>query len=105
MQLPVTSAIVGRPAAEAWVRLRKLAPPGTKISFCRGRSAPPDSTKPIAGRRLALATSWARRFFRSVYGLLVPPRTVGSDAPTRHSTPSITPIPLTWDAPTSYSEP
>ena len=101
----MTSAIVGIPAADLRVRLRKLAPPGTKISFWRGRSAPPDSTKPIAGNRFAIAISWARRPLRSVYGFEVPPRTVGSEAPIMHSTPSITPIPFTCEAPTSYSVP
>ena len=48
--------------------------------------------------------SWKRRLLRIVYGLEVPPRTVGSDAVIMHSTPSTTPIPFTCEAPTSYSD-
>lgn len=70
-----------------------------KISFWLGRSAPPDSTRLTRGSRLAKAISLARRAFLSVHGLLAPPRTVGSFAVTTHSTPSITPIPVTIDAP------
>ena len=36
---------------------------------------------------------------------MAPPRTVGSWAEMRHSTPSTTPIPVTDDAPTVYSVP
>ena len=36
---------------------------------------------------------------------MAPPRTVGSWAEMRHSTPSTTPIPTTDDAPTVYSVP
>ena len=71
-----------------------------KISFWEGRSAPPDSTRLIRGRRFASAISLARSAFFSVQGLLAPPRTVGSFAVTRHSTPSTTPIPVTREAPT-----
>lgn len=70
-----------------------------KISFCEGRSAPPDSTRLTQGSRLAKAISFARRAFLSVHGLEAPPRTVGSLAVIRHSTPSTTPIPVTSEAP------
>lgn len=100
VELPKTTATVGMPAADSRVRSRKIAPPGMKISFCEGRSAPPDSTRLITGSRLASATSWARRAFFSDQGLLAPPRTVGSLAVIRHSTPSTTPIPVTREAPT-----
>jgi len=52
---PKTSAIVGIPAAECSVSSRKTAPPGTTISACRGKSAPPLSTKNTSGKRF-----WAR---------------------------------------------
>src|SRR5437870_13627140 len=40
--------MVGMPRPESWVRLRKMAPAGTKISSdCARRSAPPDSTRLI----------------------------------------------------------
>ena len=71
-----------------------------KISFCVGRSAPPDSTSEITGSRFASAISLARSVLRSVHGLLAPPRTVGSLATIRHSTPSTTPMPVTTLAPT-----
>lgn len=71
-----------------------------KISFWDGRSAPPDSTSEMQGSRLAYAISLARRAFFSVQGLDAPPRTVGSLAVIRHSTPSTTPMPVTIDAPT-----
>lgn len=100
MELPNTTATVGMPAAESRVRSRKSAPPGMKISFWLGRSAPPDSTRLTTGSRFRSAISLARRALRSVQGLLAPPRTVGSLAVMRHSTPSITPIPVTSAAPT-----
>ena len=71
-----------------------------KISFWEGRSAPPDSTRLMQGSRLASAMSLARRAFFSDQGLLAPPRTVGSLAVIRHSTPSTTPMPVTSEAPT-----
>lgn len=80
---------------------RKSAPPGMKISFCDGRSAPPDSTRLMQGSRLAKAISLARRAFFSVHGLEAPPRTVGSLAVIRHSTPSTTPMPVMSEAPTA----
>lgn len=101
VELPKTTAIVGMPAAESRVRSRKMAPPGMKISFCEGRSAPPDSTRLMQGRRLARAMSLARRAFLSDHGLLAPPRTVGSLAVIRHSTPSTIPMPVTSEAPTA----
>lgn len=101
MEFPKTTATVGIPAAESRVRSRKSAPPGMKISFCEGRSAPPDSTRLMTGSRLAKAISLARRAFFSVQGLEAPPRTVGSLAVIRHSTPSTTPIPVTSEAPTA----
>ena len=76
-----------------------------KISFCVGRSAPPDSTSEIVGRPFSSAIWAARKPFFTVHGLLAPPLTVGSLAVIRHSTPSTTPIPVTSDAPTEKSEP
>ena len=67
------------PCADSRVRLRKTAPPGMNASACVGRSAPPDSTRLISGSRLTSAISCARSDLRSVNGLLVPPRTVGSE--------------------------
>ena len=72
------------PCAESWVRRRNCSPPGTKTSAWRGRSAPPDSTRSRSGRRFSSATSMARKSLRIVVGLVVPPRTVGSFAMTRH---------------------
>ena len=95
MELPKTIAIVGMPAADSRVRSRNVRPPGMKISFCVGRSAPPDSTSEMTGSRFASAMSCARNALRTVHGLLVPPRTVGSLAEIRHSVPSTTPIPVT----------
>ena len=100
VELPNTSAIVGMPAADSWVRSRKIRPPGMKISFCVGRSAPPDSTSPITGSRFSSAISCARSDFFSVHGLDAPPRTVGSEPLIRHSTPLTTPMPVTTEAPT-----
>lgn len=100
VELPKTTAMVGMPAAESRVRSRKRAPPGMKISFWEGRSAPPDSTRLMTGRRLANAISFARSAFFRVQGLLAPPRTVGSLAVIRHSTPSTVPMPVTREAPT-----
>ncbi len=76
-----------------------------KISFCVGRSAPPDSTSEIVGRPFSSAIWAARKPFFTVQGLLAPPLTVGSLAVIRHSTPSTTPIPVTSEAPTEKSEP
>ena len=76
-----------------------------KISLWVGRSAPPDSTSEIVGSRFSIAISLARRIFFSVYGLLAPPRTVGSLAMIMHSTPSTTPMPVTTLAPTGKSLP
>src|SRR5256886_7005411 len=53
-----------------------LRPPGMKISFCVGRSAPPDSTRLIVGSRFCAAMSAARKLFFVVHGLLAPPLTV-----------------------------
>jgi hypothetical protein len=100
VELPNTNAMVGIPAAESRVRSRNIRPPGMKISFCVGRSAPPDSTSEITGSRFSKAIWLARRIFFRVHGLLVPPLTVGSLATTMHSTPSTTPIPVTVLAPT-----
>src|SRR3546814_15818557 len=74
-------------------------------SFCVGKSAPPDSTREITGRRFCMAISLARKPLRSVHGLLVPPRTVGSFATNRQPTASTTPIPTTVLAPTGKSHP
>ena len=84
---------------------RKIFPPGMKISFCVGRSAPPDSTRLIVGSRFSWAICAARNDFFSVHGLLAPPFTVGSLATIMHSTPSTTPMPVTMLAPTVKSEP
>ena len=100
MELPKTSAMVGMPAADSRVRSRNIWPPGMKISFWVGRSAPPDSTSEITGSRFSMAIWLARRTFFSVHGLLVPPLTVGSLATIMHSTPSTTPMPVTTLAPT-----
>ncbi len=100
MALPNTAVTVGMPAADSRVRSRKTRPPGMKISLWLGRSAPPDSTRLITGSRLAMAMSLARKVLRRVHGLLAPPRTVGSLAEIRHSTPSTTPMPITMLAPT-----
>ena len=74
VELPKTSAIVGMPAADSLVRSRNVRPPGMKISFCVGRSAPPDSTSEITGSRLASAMSCARK--RLAHG----PRVAGAAA-------------------------
>src|SRR5918994_1708201 len=105
VELPKTSAIVGCLRADARVRSRKSLPPGMKISFCVGRSAPPDSTSEIVGRLFSSAICEARNAFLTVHGLEAPPFTVGSLAVTRHSTPSTTPIPVTSEAPMVKSEP
>src|SRR5579872_4452305 len=96
---PNTTQTVGMPAAESCVRLRKVAPPGTKMSACLGRSAPPDSVRETYGRRLRLAISWERSPLATVVGLEDPPRTVGSLAVTTHSTPDTTPSPTTSPPP------
>ncbi len=101
VELPNTTATVGMPAADSRVRSRNSAPPGMKISFCEGRSAPPDSTRETQGSRLAKAISLARRAFFRVQGFEAPPRTVGSLAVMRHSTPDTIPIPVTSEAPTA----
>ena len=44
--------------------------------------------------------SEARAPLRKEKGFMAPPRTVGSWAPIRHSTPSTTPMPTIEDAPT-----
>ncbi len=103
--LPNTAVTVGMPAADNRVRSRNARPPGMKISAWLGRSAPPDSTRLTTGSRFANAMSLARKVLRSVHGLLAPPRTVGSLATTRHSTPSTTPMPVTTLAPTGKSVP
>ena len=75
-------------------------PPGMKISFWVGRSAPPDSTRLISGSRFSRAISSARSVFLSVHGLVAPPRTVGSLA-TDHALDALTtPMPVTTLAPT-----
>ena len=78
VELPKTSAIVGMPIADSSVRSWKIRPAGTNRSDWVGRSAPPDSTRLMTGSRLRRAISRARRFLRSVYGFIDPPRTVGS---------------------------
>jgi len=105
VEFPNTSVTVGRPAADSRVRSRNVRPPGMKISFCVGRSAPPDSISEMSGSRFATAMSCARNDLRTVHGLLVPPRTVGSLAEITHSVPSTTPIPVTTLPPTVNSVP
>ena len=105
MELPKTSAIVGSLRALARVMSRNSRPPGMKISFCVGRSAPPDSTSATVGSPFSSAIWLARKIFRTVHGLLAPPFTVGSLAVIMHSTPSITPMPVTTLAPTAKSLP
>src|ERR1700743_707253 len=92
--------MVGMPAADSRVRSRNICPPGTKISFWVGRSAPPDSTNEMTGSRFWKAIWLARNIFRKVHGLLVPPLTVGSLATIKHSTPLTAPMPTTVLAPT-----
>ena len=88
------------PCAESWVRRRNCSPPGTNTSAWRGRSAPPDSTRMRSGRRFSSATSMARRSLRIVVGLVVPPRTVGSFAMTRHCVCAISASATTTPPPT-----
>ena len=96
---------MGRAAAELRVRSRNARPPGMNSSAWAGRSAPPDSTRLMTGSRFWRAMSEARAPFRKEKGFMAPPRTVGSWAEIRHSTPSTTPIPTIDDAPTVYSVP
>jgi hypothetical protein len=91
--------------ADSSVRSWKILPAGTNRSDWVGRSAPPDSTRVITGSRLSRAISRARRFLRSVYGFIDPPRTVGSCAISTHSTPETTPTAVTMLAPTENSVP
>src|SRR3984957_16128867 len=105
VELPKTSAIVGTPIADSSVRSWKIRPAGTNRSDWVGRSAPPDSTRLMTGSRLRRAISRARRFLRSVYGFIEPPRTVGSDAISTHSAPDTTPTQVTMLAPTANSVP
>src|ERR1700733_12785860 len=105
VELPKTSAIVGMPIADSSVRSWKIRPAGTNSSDWVGRSAPPDSTRLIRGSRLRRAISRSRRLLRSVYGFIDPPRTVGSDAISTHSTPDTTPTQVTMLAPTANSVP
>ncbi len=97
--------MVGCFAAELRVMSRKSRPPGMKISFWVGRSAPPDSTRATVGRPFSSAICDARKILRTVQGFDAPPFTVGSLAVIMHSTPSTTPIPVTTLAPTVKSEP
>ena len=76
-----------------------------KISFCVGRSAPPDSTSATVG------SPFSSRDLRGAEDLLdrpgvrpAPPFTVGSLAVIMHSTPSTTPMPVTTLAPTVQSQ-
>jgi hypothetical protein len=76
-----------------------------KMSFCVGRSAPPDSTRLIVGSPFSSATWAARKPFLTVTGLDEPPFTVGSLATIMHSTPSTTPMPVMIEPPTVKSVP
>ena len=105
MELPKTIAMVGTLAADERVMSRKSLPPGMKISFCVGRSAPPDSTRATVGNRFSSAICEARKIFFTVHGFDAPPFTDGSFAVIMHSTPSMTPMPVTTLAPTVKSEP
>ena len=105
VELPKTSATVGIASPDSSVSSWKIRPAGTNRSACVGRSAPPDSTRFITGSRLTRAISRARRVLRSEYGFIAPPRTVGSCAMITHSTPEITPIPVTMLAPTANPVP
>ncbi len=105
MELPKTIATVGCRAADDLVMSRKSRPPGMKISFCVGRSAPPDSTSATVGSPFSSAICDARKIFLTVQGFDAPPFTVGSLAVIMHSTPSTTPMPVTTLAPTVKSEP
>ena len=78
MELPKTRATVGTAAAELRVRSRKARPPGMNSSAWAGRSAPPDSTRLMTGRRFCRAMSEARAPLRKEKGFMAPPRTVGS---------------------------
>ena len=69
---------VGMPAADSWVSRRNWAPPGTKTSAWRGRSAPPDSTRITSGQAVGLGHVHGPQQLAMVVGLVVPPRTVGS---------------------------
>ncbi len=78
VELPNTSATVGMASADSSVSSWKIRPAGTNRSSWVGRSAPPDSTRLTTGSRLSRAISNARNVFRSEYGFIAPPRTVGS---------------------------
>ena len=74
--------MVGMPAADSRVRSRNIWPPGMKISFWVGRSAPPDSTREITGNRFSIAIWLARRIFLQrprVAGAALDCRVVGDD--------------------------
>ena len=105
VEFPKTSATVGTAFADSSVSSWKVRPPGTNSSAWDGRSAPPDSTRFTTGSRLTRAISSARRVFRSEYGFVDPPRTVGSCPMMTHSTPETTPMPVTTPAPTVNSVP
>ena len=100
VELPNTSDTTGRRSADDRVMSRKPRPPGMKMSFWLGRSAPPDSTRLIEGSRFSAAICAARCVLRIVNALVAPPFTVGSLATIMHSTPSTTPMPVTTEAPT-----
>ena len=71
---PKTAVIDGMPSFDRWVMLRNPAPPGTKMSACRGSSAPADSLRVMVGSRLARAISSARALLATLVGLADPPR-------------------------------
>src|SRR5215203_1316647 len=80
----------------AW--LKKMRPKWSrsgKTSACRGRNAPPESTRYRHGRLFCAATSCARRCFFTVSGKYEPPLTVASFATLTHWRPSTTPMPVT----------
>ncbi|SKV81057.1 Uncharacterised protein [Mycobacteroides abscessus subsp. abscessus] len=66
VELPKTRASVGSPAALCWVKSWNSCPPGTKISACVGRSAPPDSTMLMMGSRFSRAMAMPRNTLRKV---------------------------------------
>ena len=72
----------GYPSADARVRSRNIRPPGMNISFCVGRSAPPDSTSEITGSRFCSTISLARNALPQrprVAGAAPDGRVVGDD--------------------------
>ena len=91
------------PAAESLVSSRNVLPPGRNTSICLGRSPPADSTRYRTGSEFWAAIPRALSPFARPMGLIAPPLSVGSFATMTHSTPSMTPMPVTTPAPMLYS--